>query len=489
MGRWERLRGWLGPGAVAVLALALRVHQLGRPDRLVFDETYYAKDAYSLLQHGYVQDFAEDANERILAGDLAPDLMTGTPSQIAHPDGGKWLIALGEQVAGMTPFGWRIAAAVAGALTVLVLGRLVLRLTGSAWVATLAALLLCLDGVHFVMSRTALLDGFLTLWVVCGVAALVAERDALRTRVPTGARLWRPRPWLIAAGLSFGLAAGTKWSGLYVLAGFGLTFVLWELAARRRHGLTAGWSASRWLAALAAVALPAFVTLVGLTLVVYLATWTGFLLHWPVYAERFGGDGPWSTLWDFHVLTFDFHTGDYLAGKTHPYESHPIGWLVMERPVAFDAQNDLPAASCGALADSSCMREVTAIGNPAVWWPGALALMVSSIAWVRTRDGRWAVPVVGLATTWLPWFATTDRPIFAFYAVVTVPFTIIAITLVVDALRRRARTPRARYGLALGCGILIVAAVACFAFFHPVWTGALISYDAWLDRMWFARWI
>ncbi len=505
----ERTWGWLGPVGVALLALALRLKDLGRPDVLVFDETYYAKDAYALLQHGYVRDFVEDADEKILAGDLT-DLFRAEPSQIAHPDAGKWMIALGEQLFGMDPFGWRVMAAVVGALTVLVLARLVRRLTGSTWIGCLAGLLLCLDGVHLVLSRTALLDVFLTFWVVCGVACLVADRDQVRERLDR----YRPwRPWQLLAGVCLGLACGTKWSGVWVLAAFGVTVVAWEVLARRRFARTSpDQPRFGWVRTTLAVGVPAFVSIVVVALVVYVLTWTGFLLHHEVYALRFGrgfndaepwGDwvrrpteGPFGgtldalrTLWHFHVMTYDFHTGDFLAGKTHPYASNPAGWLVLERPVAFDAQNDLPAASCGAPADSSCMRVVTALGNPAVWWPGALAILASVVAWVRTRDGRWAVPVVGVAATWLPWFASTDRPIFAFYAVLVVPFTIVATCLVVDALRRAATTPRGQYAVGLGTGVMVVAVVACFWYFHPIYTGALISYDAWYDRMWFDRWI
>ena len=512
----ERVVGWLGPVAVAALALALRLWDLGRPNRLVFDETYYAKDAYSLLQHGYVQDFVEDANDRIVAGDLA-DLMTGQPAYIAHPDGGKWLIALGEQLFGMDSFGWRVSAAVVGALTVLVLARLVRRLTGSTWVGCLAGLLLALDGMHLVMSRTALLDVFLTFWVVAGVACLVADRDAVRA-APGALSLWRP--WQLAAGVCLGMAVATKWSGLYVLAAFGVTVVAWEVLARRAHRRRADalvvpaaptGSAARfpWVRTTLVVGLPAFGRLVVVALVVYLVSWTGFLLHHELYAERYGlGDPPWGdyvtsptpgalggaldaarSLWHFHVMLFDFHTGDYLAGKTHPYASNPLGWLVLERPVAFDAQNDLPAASCGAPADSSCIRVVTALGNPAVWWPGALAVLAAVVAWVRTRDGRWAVPVVGVAATWLPWFASTDRPIFSFYAVVTLPFMIVATALWVDVLRRRADSPRRRYGVGLLVGVLVLAVAGLAWYFHPVWTDALVPYDTWRDRMWFTRWI
>ncbi len=132
------------------------------------------------------------------------------------------------------------------------------------------------------------------------------------------------------------------------------------------------------------------------------------------------------------MITWDFHTGDYLASKTHPYQSDPLGWLVMERPVGVDAQNDLAAETCGHAATSSCMREVLLLGNPVLWWTGALALMASVVAWFTTKDWRWGIPILGVAASWLPWFISSGRPIFSFYAVVTIPFTIIAISLVVE---------------------------------------------------------
>jgi dolichyl-phosphate-mannose--protein O-mannosyl transferase len=88
-------------------------------------------------------------------------LFTDEPAQVVHPEVGKWMIAAGQWAFGMDPFGWRVAAAFFGALTVLVLARLVRRLTGSTLLGCLAGLLLTFDGLHLVMSRTALLDVFL----------------------------------------------------------------------------------------------------------------------------------------------------------------------------------------------------------------------------------------------------------------------------------------------------------------------------------------
>ena len=96
-------------------AILARLVKLGDPHRFAFDETYYAKDAWSLLNHGYVRDYVEEADKQILAGELSRDaLFRDGPSMIVHPEVGKWLIALGEKAFGMDSFGWRFSAAVIG---------------------------------------------------------------------------------------------------------------------------------------------------------------------------------------------------------------------------------------------------------------------------------------------------------------------------------------------------------------------------------------
>ena len=500
----HRAWGWIGPLATAVLAFVLRIWNVGYPNKFIFDETYYAKDAYSLLQHGYVQDFTEGANAQVVKGDLA-GIMTGEPSWIVHPDGGKWVIALGEQLFGFDSFGWRISGVVVGALTVLVLARLVLRLTGSPVVASIAGLLLAVDGMHFVMSRLALLDIFLAFWIVCGVACVVADRDWIRERLD---RYRFFRPWQLLAGVSFGMACATKWSGIYVLAAFGVMAVVWELMARRTAGPGDGWPRRVLL-----VGLPAFGSLVVVALVVYLVTWTGFLVHHEVYEARFGhgyGDysAPWGayvdrpttgflgetrdafrSLWHFHVMTYGFHTND-LNSVTHPYQSNPGSWLVQWRPVGADAQFDLPATTkCGQAEGETCIREILILGNPVIWWSGALALIAAGAAWFGTRSWTWGVPVVAVLVCWLPWFQYADRPIFSFYAVTCIPFTIVAICLVIDSLMRSGTTPRHRYVIGLTIGAFLVAAVIAFWYFHPVLTDDLIPYADWHHRMWWSRWI
>ncbi|HEY9564667.1 MAG TPA: phospholipid carrier-dependent glycosyltransferase, partial [Nocardioides sp.] len=240
--------GWIATVMVGALALFLRLWRLGSPKEFEFDETYYAKDAWSMLQHGYVRDYVDKADDAIIAGDLGSLWDSDKPSMVVHPEVGKWMIAAGEQVLGMDPLGWRISAAIVGTLMCVMMVRLVRRITGSMMLGVIGGLLLCLDGMHLVLSRLALLDIFLAFWLLAAVSALVIDRDWTRermTRLATAENIatWGPlkglwfRPWRLVAGICFGLAAGTKWSGLYALAVFGILVWLWDSGARRAIGV------------------------------------------------------------------------------------------------------------------------------------------------------------------------------------------------------------------------------------------------------------
>jgi len=139
--------GWAGALCLAALAFFLRRWHLGTPHAFSFDETYYAKDAWSLLNHGHVLRYVEDADKTILNGKVT-GLWLDEPSMIVHPEVGKWVIAAGIKVFGMDPTGWRTASAVVGALMVLLMCRFARRVTGSTVLGLVAGLLLSVDGLE-----------------------------------------------------------------------------------------------------------------------------------------------------------------------------------------------------------------------------------------------------------------------------------------------------------------------------------------------------
>ena len=90
---------------------------------------------------------AELARTQVAKGAPLLNVNAGTagetdPAFVVHPPLGKWTIALGEYVFGATPFGWRIAVAILGTLSILMVARITRRLTRSNLIGTLAGFLL-----------------------------------------------------------------------------------------------------------------------------------------------------------------------------------------------------------------------------------------------------------------------------------------------------------------------------------------------------------
>jgi dolichyl-phosphate-mannose--protein O-mannosyl transferase len=493
-GPTDRVAGWVGALAVTVLGGILRFWELGKPRAFIFDETYYAKDAYGLLQHGYEQDFVEKADERILQGNL--NVFSDTASFVVHPPLGKWIIASGEQLFGMNPFGWRVAVAVLGTLSVLLLARLVRRVTGSTVLGTIAGFLLAIDGLHLVMSRSALLDLPVSFFVLAAFGALVMDREQGRRRAAERLDRFETsnlgpglgfRPWRIAAGVLLGCALGTKWNAIFFIATFGLLTVWWDVSARRVAG-----ARSPWLGALRHDALPAFLSIVPAALVTYVVTWTGWLVTDGGYYRTWADDNPSSTfgwipgplrsLWHYHHEAFAFHTG---LSSDHAYESHPWSWLVQGRPVSF-YYKEYTDGQLGCTVEK-CAREVLAVGNPVLWWSVALALLVMVWLVISRRDWRAGAVLAAVAAGWLPWFWYADhneRTMFSFYAVAFVPFLVMAVTLCLGfVLGPKDASPARRTAGATAVGAYLLLALLAAVVLTPLWLGQVIPYDSWLDRL------
>ncbi|NUP64749.1 MAG: phospholipid carrier-dependent glycosyltransferase [Nonomuraea sp.] len=501
------LLGWVGPLLVAVFGGLLRFVRLGEPKAVVFDETFYVKDAYALLRYGVERYMLGDAknpiaDRRLIAGNLDIFKQCAEPADcgafVAHPPFGKWLIASGEWLFGMNPFGWRFAAALAGTLSILILARVARRMTRSTLLGCLAGLLLALDGLHLVLSRTALLDIFLMFWVLAGFACLVVDRDRARERLvawrgssPHGPWLGA-RPWRIAAGVCLALAMSVKWSGLAFAVAFAIMSVLWDFGARRAIGLKHPYAGALNKdlphAALSFTVVP-FVT--------YMATWTGWFTSANGYGRNWDqatSSGPFFFLFDsarswvqYQWQVFTFHSGvhDY-----HPYMSDPWTWPLLFRPVSFHYPSDLPPSSCGA---ASCAQAVLGVGTPALWYAAVLALLGTVVLYVRRRDWRAGAVLLAYAVGWLPWFyyAIADhRTMYLFYMIPVVPFMVLAIVLMAGLALGRADAPAARRAAgAAAVGALALVVLIDFWWLQPVLTAETITQAQWWARMLMRSWV
>ncbi|WP_371661914.1 dolichyl-phosphate-mannose--protein mannosyltransferase [Streptomyces sp. NBC_00280] len=513
--RITRWSGWGGPLLVTLLAGVLRFWDLGSPKRVMFDETYYAKDAWGIIHRGFEVNWDKDVNDLILKTDGHVAIPTD-PAYVVHPPVGKYVIGLGEWMFGFNPFGWRFMTALLGTLSILILCRVGRRIFRSTFLGCLAGALMAVDGLAFVMSRTSLLDGVLQFFVLAAFGCLVVDRDRARERLaaalpPDADGAVRPdshiaettrfgfRPWRWLAGLMLGLAIGTKWNGLYILIAFCVLAVLWDVGSRKvagaRHPYEAvikrdlGW---------------AFLATVPVAVFTYILSWTAWILspsdgtggynrNW---AATEGKGSSWSwlfpdwwrSLWHYEHMVYEFHVGLHTP---HNYQSNPWSWLVLGRPVSFFYESPEPGSGgCPTNSGEQCAREVLALGTPLLWWAACFAVLYVLYRWLFRRDWRAGAIACGIAAGYAPWFLYQERTIFYFYAIVFLPFLCLALAMMIGAIvGPPGSSERRRVAGAAGAGVLVLLIAWNFIYFWPLYTGTAIPIDSWRARMWLDTWV
>lgn len=417
-----------------------RVRAPGQPPTYVFDECYQAFTAGRYVR-GDPNAWNPWATEvEILAFDRR-DATPHTRYEWVHPPGAKLVMAAFIAGLGFEAVSYRLGSVLFGLLMLVGCWRLAARLRGEAFGLAVATLL-ALDGMFFVLARTAMNDIYVAACVPAAMYAFYRywQDDARRAR------------WLLASGAAFGLGVAMKWSagplmlGCFVLAAGRIAY---DVLAGRLERTTAVRHVCAWLAGF--LFLPA---------VIYLASYLPYFL---------AGHG-FDDFTSLHAQIWGYHQG--LVAE-HSYGSRWYTWPLMLRPVWFYA--DYAGRS---------VRLIYNLGNPLIWWCFLPSLAWVAIRWLRHREPQDALILVGFCGVWLPW-AFVDRVAFIQYLLPAVPFGIMAIVTVLHDLV--CWLPRAARLLAV---FYIAACAAAFGFFYPILSGlpvprVLAATDHWF---WLASW-
>lgn len=350
---------------IILTAAYLRFFNLGSPKELVFDEVYYVNGAQDYLRDGV-------------------ETAAGKAEFVVHPPIGKWMIALGIKIFGDDPFGWRFSAALIGTISIFLIYLVARKLFHSEKLGLIAAALMSLDGLHLVMSRTALLDIFLMFFILLSFLALLYDRH-----------------WL--AALSLGLALGTKWSALYFIA----AIMIYYLVKVRK------------------IPFPYIISIP----IVYITSWFGWFTSDKGWSRDFSTNPIISWL-HYHREILNFHTG---LTTQHSYQANPWNWLILGRPTSFFYSTP---KDCGA---SSCSREVLAMGTPLLWWSATICIFVTVGYYIYQREKSALLILIGLGANYLPWFFFQKRTMFYFYSIAFEPFLILCVVYVMRKARARNR--------------------------------------------------
>ena len=387
---------------LGVVGLSFLLAGIGRPAILYYDEGLYVPEARAFVQG-------------------APDANTLTHS-LARPPLGKMLMAIGIKAAGDTPFGWRVAAAVCGALTLAAVYLWTLLLLRDSRVAWFAAGLTLFNNFLFVMSRVGMMDAFLVVFLmwslVAYTAAIVLELSAGRRRFLFG-----------CSGVLIGLASACKWNAIDTLAV--LVFVSFALLwVARRSPANSIPSLSRHAQNIQEIGIPTLL----LSLVVAPIISYG-LTYWPVC----------------RLLHRPFNFTELVA--VHRYMWYLSTHWATNKAITSDWYR-------WPLSTSPQRALSYLVANPVVAWGGLAALIFCLRRIWKTVDLPEGLVVLLFAANFFQWAVTPEKGLLYYYYYPAVMILGVAIAVALRSLPRT--TFRVRVSL-----IVLVIAAAVFLWCYP----------------------
>ncbi len=416
--------------AVLMLAaLLLYLWRLDQPREYIYDEVYHAYTAARLAE-GNPAPYDPFAT-------VPPE---GKPVNAAyewtHPALAKLIMQGGILLFGDTPLGWRFASAVFGALGIgifYVLGRTLFERR----VGLTASVLLLLDGLWFVQSRTAMNDIFLVCFLLLAYLAFyhyLTHPDTKR---------WR---YLWLTGAALGLALATKWSGLYSYGLMGM------VAAVREVRL--------YVTKRSAAPLQALLTLAGAFVLVPAALYIGG------YVQYFGMGYGWSQWRELQRQMVYYHTN---LRACHDWASPGWSWPLLARPVWY----------YGAYPAAGTVANVFALGNPISWWPALPAIVLVALRWrgQAYRSIGLGLVLLGFLGQWLPWLLS-PRISYLYHMLPSVPFGCLAIAYALHQLHVRR----------VLVWLYLALVLAGFVYFYPQYAAVPISNASADQHYWVRTW-
>jgi len=383
--------------ALGIVALTLFMAGIDKPATLVYDEFNYVSSAKAFL--------------------------AGAPNpNPEHPPLAKLLIAAGIEAAGDNPIGWRTASAVCGALTLMAVFLWAYLLLRNYALALTAAGLTLFNNFLFVMSRVAMLELFLEMFLIWG---LVAFSAALELNLTIAKR----RILLCLAGVMWGFAGACKWSAVDTLfvAVAGSAALFWMA---NRSALNWDERIPRYGRNLQQIGiLPIVLCLIVAPVIAY------GLTFWPLCRSLHRPFGIRELIamnlfmWRFQT-TVQANRAIISAWYTWPFQTSP------QRALSY------------------------LLGNFVVMWGGLLALAFCVWRFFKSLAPREGLVLILYAANLLQWAFTPHKGMYYYYYAPAAMFLGVAIALVLNQM------PPRIFGVRVG-PILLLAAATVFLWCYP----------------------
>ena len=398
------------------------------------------------------------------------------PYEKSHPPLGKLFIALGVELFGMNPFGWRIVGVTFGVLMVplmYLLSRAVFKRGRYAFIATF---LFAFDFMHFTQTRIATIDTYGVFFII----AMFFFMAVLFRMSYNNTSMKKVLPVMGLCGLMFGLGAASKWIDIYAGVGLLLLYavMMWERYREYRYAkmhqgegeaeeaLFENVRRTYWKKT-ALVLGCSVVFFILIPAAIYVASYIPYKL------ADINNKSLIKIVLENQQFMFSYHS-KLVETKPHPYASPWYHWPFIIKPICYYVNYSLPAGR---------MTSIAAFGNPAVWWAGTVAMVW--LVWQNlkkaARNRMMLFVLVGFMAQFLPW-VLVPRSMFIYHYFASVPFFILAIVMLLRTWETR--NPKFKKWTWVYLGVVL----ALFVFFYPLLSGANVSHFYGQLMKWLPTW-
>ncbi|MBN1409296.1 MAG: glycosyltransferase family 39 protein, partial [Spirochaetales bacterium] len=341
------------------------ISSTGTPENLFDEQDTYVK------RPSFMSGMSPGFDEMYHARTAFEKLNRLQPYETTHPPMGKNIIAIGVAIFGMNPFGWRIAGTFLGILMIPLIYIFAMRLFRRTEYAALAAYLMAFDFMHFVQTRISTIDTYGVFFIILMYYFMYKYYEMDYFKVDFHKTL----PPLLLAGVFWGFGAASKWIVIYAglgLAAIFLTTFFKNISDYKRLKASVGKIAKKEERRVMQERVQAFPTQAGITIlwcvlvfiiipaIIYFLSYIPFMMV-PGQGHDFGA------VLQSQIGMFDYHTE---LQATHPFSTPWYEWPLIIRPMWYYGGTNLPG---------NVTERIVAMGNPAVWWVGSLAMIILSL--------------------------------------------------------------------------------------------------------------
>jgi len=320
-------------------------------------------------------------------------------------------------------------------ITCLIIYFFAKKLFGGRFIPAMASIIFTFETAWFVHSRIALLEVFLSTFVVAGFYFLWLYLENNNCKD------------FILAATFFGLGLAVKWSAAFPIITAVLVLFIFK---KTKIGYKAKLAAA----------------LISLPIVIYFLSYTPLVIK--TNFQRFLSLN--QKMWQFHTVwipyNFEKVAPPYIPkfDYVHNIFNNPSSWI-LNKPITYLEE-----------VNSMDVKEILFIFNPITFWPGLLLIIFSFVKGIQTRNKKLIYLFLIFASSYIPWFFS-PRFSIPYYLLFGITALIINLAYYINLVRKK--SPIFAY---LYIGLIILT----FCLFYPVisFSEVKISYLTKLTSIW-----